>query len=517
MDVQFDKVLSSDQLPSLPSVALRVVALAQQPEPDFAELVATIKTDPAICARILKTANSALFGLRQRVSSIEAAVPILGATLVRTLVLGFSLARHSSPREELADVFQQQWRRSLIQAVAAETLAAQLDSSDAAVYFVAGLLQDIGVLALLSTYPEQYSSAILVDGAFVGHFENEAKKFGFTHVDVSTELCRRWGLDDELIRSISQHHEPYTAVDPSHASARLTTTLIAATHCADYFESTRLGSTFDTADLRRIFAGQYSFDGKEIDDFFKEVLLRVGEAAATFSIDIGRMPNLVDILASAQTALTAIAMQSQLAAVAAQQQTEHALMQLQQAESQREQLRNDAYRDPLTGAYNRRFLANVLELELERCEEKGLALGILFLDIDNFKTLNDTYGHTLGDEALTKVSQILHQSVRESDLVIRYGGDEFVIVLINVSLAMLQEIATRICRQIQRASSEFEDNIALSSSVGAVFYSPRQGGVLHVDEILAEADRAMYEAKQQGGNQVQVHHLAGQRQRCEKV
>ena len=315
MGLQFDKVLSSKQLPSLPSVALRAIALAQSPEPDFAELVATIKTDPAICARILKTVNSASFGLRRKVSSIEGSVSILGATRVRKLVLGLSLARHSSPTEELAGVFQQQWRRSLIQAVTAETLAAQLDSADAAVFFVAGLLQDIGVLAFLSTFPEEYSSEILTDGAFVGHFENEAKKFGFTHVDVSTELCRRWGLDGELIQSISRHHKPYTAVYQSHASAPLTTALITARHCADYFELTRLGSAIDTANLNHIFAHQYSFDDKDLDVFFKKVLQRVGEAAAIFEIDVGSMPNSVDILASAQNALTAITMQSQLEAV----------------------------------------------------------------------------------------------------------------------------------------------------------------------------------------------------------
>lgn len=102
-----EKLLASDQVPSLPEVAVRIIEIAQQEDPDTLELIRTVRTDPAIAGRVLKFANSALFGLRTRPSSIEAAIPMLGTTLVRTLVLGFSLAEQSSPSSSLKPWFRQ--------------------------------------------------------------------------------------------------------------------------------------------------------------------------------------------------------------------------------------------------------------------------------------------------------------------------------------------------------------------------------------------------------------------------
>src|SRR5688572_8466192 len=149
-------VLASDSLPSLPAVALKVLKLARASEPDTKALVRIIKSDPALTARVLKMANSSLFGIRQQVTSIEHAVPLLGATTVGMVVLSFSLVANSLPHGPLAESYQRIWKASLIQAVAAESLA-KLDRRVVPAHcFVAGLLQDVGVLALLQVAPERY-------------------------------------------------------------------------------------------------------------------------------------------------------------------------------------------------------------------------------------------------------------------------------------------------------------------------------------------------------------------------
>lgn len=252
MKTLLNKVLSSDQLPSLPQVAMRVVELAQHDEPDFGALVVAIKSDPAIAAKILKTANSALFGFRQRLSSIETAVPALGANLVRTLVLSFTLARHRSPTMELEKTYQYVWRRSLTQAVVAETLAAETDSMYSDVFFTGGLLQDIGMLALLCTYPDEYSDAILSNKDITNLEVVESNLFGFSHLDLSVELSRRWKLEDALVYAISRHHDHSMSVgDPSTRTA-LTVALAAASQFADYLETLREGDASDLTPSPRL-------------------------------------------------------------------------------------------------------------------------------------------------------------------------------------------------------------------------------------------------------------------------
>ena len=161
--LSLDAILSSERLPSLPEIAIRVVEIARNPDPDFDRLIETIRMDPAIAGRILKTANSALLGMRTRASSIEQAVPRLGTTMVRTLVLSFCLADYQNKGSlSLRPYYQQIWRKSLTQAAVAESLAERQGGKvDSANWFLAGLIQDIGRLALLHTWREDYVEHVM--------------------------------------------------------------------------------------------------------------------------------------------------------------------------------------------------------------------------------------------------------------------------------------------------------------------------------------------------------------------
>ncbi len=162
MPLSLEAILSSERLPSLPEVAARVVEIARDSDPDFDRLVEAIRIDPAIAGRILKTANSALLGMRTRAGSIEQAVPRLGTTMVRTLVLSFCLAEYQTKSLDLRRYYQHLWRESLTQAAVAETLAERQGGKvDSANWFLAGLLQDIGRLALLHTLRDEYVDNVL--------------------------------------------------------------------------------------------------------------------------------------------------------------------------------------------------------------------------------------------------------------------------------------------------------------------------------------------------------------------
>ncbi|MCP4507950.1 MAG: HDOD domain-containing protein, partial [Fuerstiella sp.] len=216
-------------------VAIRIIEIAQQEDPDTQELIRTVRTDPAIAGRVLKFANSALFGLRTPSSSIEAAVPMLGTTLVRTLVLGFSLARHSNTSESLKPWFRQLWKESLFQSSAAEYLGEQNSTADAPTWFLGGLLQDVGQLAMLNVFEDEYVNHVLDVDSSASRVGREVDHFGFSHVDVSAALCRRWNLESSFADAIARHH--LIIPDSEMDCSDLRVGLAAAACCSEYMDA----------------------------------------------------------------------------------------------------------------------------------------------------------------------------------------------------------------------------------------------------------------------------------------
>ena len=502
--LSIEEILASGHLPSLPEVAVRIVKLARAEEPDFPAIVRTIKTDAAISGRILKTTSSALFGLRNRASSIEAAVPILGATLIRTIVLGFTLAQHNrQSQDSIRQHYQRIWWRSAIQAAMAETLAQRV-KEDPANWFLAALLQDVGQVAMLTAMADEYRESILeADGSSVALIDREREHYGYSHADVSAEICRRWGLEKEFVDAIAVHHEPYTQVANAPA---LADALKVASQTSDYLERVVGSRRAKRKSLDQTLMQRFEFHADEIVSTLTEIDQRVGEIAVSFGIDTGNPVPLDGILQEAQQVLARLALESQLELISARQHGASVEEELEKAQVAAEHARETATRDSLTGAWNRAYLDKLLTAELPRAWADGISMGFLFLDLDRFKELNDSYGHAFGDEALCQVTSVLQSCVRSDDFVIRFGGDEFVVVLMHVDERMVSRVANRLCEQIASARIGTNETAALTASIGALFYVPDNVPVEPAD-VLSEADRAMYLAKSGGGNRVSLLHM----------
>jgi diguanylate cyclase (GGDEF)-like protein/PAS domain S-box-containing protein len=159
----------------------------------------------------------------------------------------------------------------------------------------------------------------------------------------------------------------------------------------------------------------------------------------------------------------------------------------------REKLREQAFRDPLTGAYNRRYFNQVVEQEIPRSKRYDHPLGFLMIDVDHFKEINDRYGHQKGDEVLHEVANLLQEQVRGSDVVVRFGGDEFLVLLVETN-GETEEVKQRILEEIaSRNKTNPVFDFAVTFSIGAAHWSPDDSQ--SVKEVLAEADKRMYEAK----------------------
>lgn len=167
----------------------------------------------------------------------------------------------------------------------------------------------------------------------------------------------------------------------------------------------------------------------------------------------------------------------------------------------REKLRQQAIRDPLTGLFNKRYLQETLEREVDRSRRKEQPLGVLMLDLDHFKRFNDTYGHALGDELLRAFGQLVLSKIRGEDIACRYGGEEFTLILPDCPLEALLARAEEIRRDVEGLTLKKGETALgpVTVSVGAAVF-PEQGG--NAEALLAAADAALYRAKKAGRNRV---------------
>ncbi|MBZ5655173.1 MAG: sensor domain-containing diguanylate cyclase [Acidobacteriia bacterium] len=170
----------------------------------------------------------------------------------------------------------------------------------------------------------------------------------------------------------------------------------------------------------------------------------------------------------------------------------------------REVLRIQAVRDPLTGLYNRRYMQEFLEGELQRSRRQRRPLCLLMLDLDRFKRFNDRFGHAAGDDILRALGDTLLHGIRPDDVACRLGGEEFVIVLPECALVQAKSRAEEICRRIKRTSTlrHGEESDPVTVSIGVAAYDAN--GASTVPLLLKSADEAMYQAKRDGGDRVAV-------------
>jgi len=164
-----------------------------------------------------------------------------------------------------------------------------------------------------------------------------------------------------------------------------------------------------------------------------------------------------------------------------------------------QRLQEQVVRDPLTGLFNRRYLDETLDRELARARREGYPIGVIMLDIDHFKRLNDTYGHQAGDEVLKALSKLFTEGMREGDIPCRYGGEEFTLVLPNASASIARERAEEWRLRFSELVTRFgRFDLKSTISLGIAAY-PEHGKTR--DELIHSADAALYASKHAGRNQ----------------
>ncbi|ERN51829.1 GGDEF domain-containing protein [Alkalihalophilus marmarensis] len=166
-----------------------------------------------------------------------------------------------------------------------------------------------------------------------------------------------------------------------------------------------------------------------------------------------------------------------------------------------EQVKKLALIDPLTNLYNRRYFDLLLEKAIPHSERVNKPLLLMILDVDHFKRVNDTYGHICGDEALKHLSQVIKENVRSSDAYVRFGGEEFAVIMQDTDIDEGKIVAERLCSEVAKSTFKYAGtHIPLTISIGLTMYV---GG--DKEDLINHADKALYQAKQNGRNQLSVY------------
>ncbi len=487
------------ELPSPPNIVVRILEAVQDDDSCFAELGKIISADPSLTAKLLRVANSSMYGFGGRVKSIENALAILGINTLKNIALSFIIVRKLQGDSSSAFDFEYFWKRSVTAAVAARMLAplANYDSDD---IFVSGLLQDIGVLVFFQHCTDTYMEVLTLKNSTEtpGHLI-ERQLLGLCHAELGGALLKGWGLPESIYLPLFYHHREDCAPDRHRVAVDILN--LAGKISAVYHSSQ---SRNNVADVYRALTDDYGLAEKDIKDLIDAVATRSNEVLSFFDMPGGDITPLSEMLQEANQELGKLNCSYEQLVMDLKQAKDESIKYVGKLLDANKKYRELAYRDELTGLYNNRYFQEVMDKELERARRYEHALSLLFFDIDCFKQINDNFGHLAGDVVLRRLAEQILQIMRGSDIVVRYGGDEFAVIMPETGREGIEIFAERIRRGIEEMTIPVDQaQLQVSISVGGATF---KGKNPQVDKMtmLSAADKAIYQAKRAGRNRINI-------------
>ncbi|MGD1915042.1 MAG: HDOD domain-containing protein [Phycisphaerales bacterium] len=470
-----EEILSCETLPSLPATAVRVLELSQDPDCTVNELAETIRFDQGRSAKILKTVNSSVFGLRTKCATIDKALVVLGMRELRNLALGFSLvpAMEAAYTDEFDPV--DYWRRGIYSAVAAKIIAKHVAKQVADEAFLGGLLQDIGIMAMLQALGDPYQEVLGI--AASDHRKlaaAELKAFDMQHPEVGALLARKWQLPDELSVPIRFHERP-TAAPPE---------LKEVVCCVAIGNTIHQALTYDdkAGCLKRLYDQANRFFGLDADicdEFVKETATAAKEVSRLFELDTGEAVDPTELLSKAK----------KLQGDPPSQKDELSRGAIDTV------VRDGDLIDAITGVMTRLAFERHLETEFESSRESKSPLSVAIIRIDGFASIIENEGLEAGDVAAIDAFETLNDHF-EGTPGLRIGrfDDATAVVSTATPIKELVEKASS-WRSAFKSSKQHKTSVGITGCASEnynLFSKPRQ--------LLALAYRTLDAAEKAGGD-----------------
>lgn len=468
-------------------MATQIVTQALAADVGISDLATLASRDPGFAARVVALANSAAYGLPNRVSDVRQACMMLGVRGLRNVALSLVICDMVPVGEDANLLLVTSLRRAVAARLVAEALKDRaLDDA-----FTAGLFLEIGALLRARV---DLDGAAKVARMPAAHRPVIERAFGFgDHAQSGAAYVLSLGLPAPIAAAVASHH------DPAPPSAHLGKVAWAAERVAGIWEG---------GDLARLQADAV------------DALVLVGLSEATATELLTRLPQLLtDTTATferpaQQVDLEQLAADAHARLVEMNAGYEQLVRRLETLLAEKQALGDElllankelatvAATDSLTGLPNRRAFDDALLRDLSRAERSKTTLSLLLLDVDHFKAVNDLHGHTMGDRVLAAVAGVLRSGLRLGDLPARYGGEELVAILPGADIEGARIVAERVRAAIEKLVIEGPNGpIRVTASFGVASVGADGAGGHGSLDLLGRADGAMYRAKSAGRNRV---------------
>jgi diguanylate cyclase (GGDEF)-like protein len=458
-----------------------------RPDTSVTEIAALAPSDPAFALRVMMCANSRTFGLAKRVETIAQATKLLGGSKLRSLAVSLMVTHLA----QQADAGEALFCNCLRRAVAAQELASRTDFPNVDLCLGVGMLLDAGAFIHAQSDP---IAALLAAESPAPHRLVRERVVGFTpHPELGARIAGEQGLDDDWIQAIRRHHDPRC---PRSALAQIAW---AAERVAGVFE----GGCFEPARAAAEDAlGYLGLRASELGALLAAIPDGVAELARVLDRPVATQLPISELRAHAEANLAALTVQYEAlissleSVVTAKESLECSL---RDSNGRLEKLSST---DPLTGVLKREAIEAALTCDLARADRDTTHLSVVLVDIDHFATINEVWGHAMGDSLLAMVGKVLSGSLRLGDVAGRLGSDEFICILPDTDGDDAFVVAEKLRASLQQnAVAGPSGPISITASIGvATIRGP--GCRTARDALLSHAAKCQAIAKCRGRDRV---------------
>jgi diguanylate cyclase (GGDEF)-like protein len=480
----------SVNFPSPPGVAAHIIELAQDPEIEMGKVAKALSMDSALSSKVLRIANSPLYAQRRKSENLRQALVVLGLNATLTLALSFSLVKSLRGAKPNGLDFKYYWRRALLSATAARALSDFLHQQLAEEIFLAALLQDVGMLALDQSLPDLYRGIDALQQDHAALAELEMQRLKVDHAEIGAWMMRNWRLPERLYNAIGNSHRLSQSLttEPAQIFDRC---VALSGPIADLFLQEPQKRQFPETALRA--ERSLGLDKMAFGQVLGTIASMIPETEAIFEAELLSRQHPDLILEQARDVLMLRSL--------------HALREINTLRATVDstpasplEFEEETRRDPLTGVYNRLYLEQFLEREFDHAVRHKWPLSVAFVDLDDFKNINEGFGPQVGDRILQATARILRGNTRETDSIARYGGEEFIVVLPATDAQTAHAICERIVMAFRNTGHVVGSERAnVTVSIGCATQDTNTHFANPAD-LVAAADQALYTAKLRGRN-----------------
>jgi len=298
-----ERLQKTDRLPSAPGIALEIVRLSQAEEVELPNIVEVLKLDPALVTKLVRTANSVMFGIPRRVTSVREAVIVMGVRTVNLLALSFSLVKLAKETSELGFDYTRYWTYSIATNVGARFLAQERTPRLRDEAFLTGLLCRLGQLVLVEWVPEEYGPVLeQLEQTKRPLADIEREVLGMTNAEVTRNLLDTWGLPPLICEALGAQDDP-SRLEAGHTRT-LAEILDVATTCADLYTGGNVEMLVER--LGTCAASYFDMSLEDCNGLLGEIERQVPEAAQLYELDSADPEELAELRTTAEELLLAV-------------------------------------------------------------------------------------------------------------------------------------------------------------------------------------------------------------------